>query len=421
MDKQQHKRIYHGLLSDDAFFQWLLCPTEELDVYWNRIMLENPEKNEAVNELRTILKGMKIVEKGMSEEVKKELWRKIERASSREKKPFRLLPFLRYAAVFLVVLATSVYVYMNQKQIPDESIDYQSFAPDSSTVGKTGNVLILFADNKRIEVEESNVELMHDAEGKMSINSKVIETEKADDKTADKTADKKGDKKGDKKADKKEIELNQLYVPYGKTSNIVMSDGTKVWVNSGSRLVYPPVFAGNKREIYVEGEIFLEVTRNEKSPFIVKTNRMEISVSGTSFNVSAYKNDEKQSVVLATGAVSVKENKEKTVTTLHPNQKYTFEKSTNTFKIQEVDVFDYICWKYGFLSFKKEKLSIVLKKVERYYNVRMDYDVLAIDRTTLSGKLDLKEDISETFRILSITAPIEYKIQSEGIKINVKP
>jgi ferric-dicitrate binding protein FerR (iron transport regulator) len=402
MNKQQREQIYHSLLADDVFFQWLLRPTKELDEYWNRIMQENPDKNEAVNDLRTILKGMRVVEKGMPEDVKKELWRKIEMASFQKKRSFHLLQILRYAAVFLVILATSVYVFMNQKQMPDNPIDYQSFIPDSSATGtQSGNVLIVLVDNQKIEVEESNVELMHDAEGKMSVNSKVVETEKS--------------------ADKKENEFNQLYVPYGKTTNIVMSDGTKVWVNSGSRVVYPPVFAGNKREIYVEGEILLEVARNENSPFIVKTDQIEMTVLGTSFNVSAYKNDEKQSVVLVTGSVSVKGNTEKTAKTIQPNQKYTFEKNTNLSDVREVDVFDYIGWKYGFLSFKKEKLSAVLKKVERYYNVRMDYDASEIDRTTLSGKLDLKEDISETFRIISITAPIEYDIRDEVIKINVKP
>ncbi|MDR0835964.1 MAG: FecR family protein [Tannerella sp.] len=402
MNKQQREQIYQSLLADDAFFQWLLCPTKELDEYWKQIMQENSEKKEAVNDLKTILKGMKVVEKGMSEEVKKELWRKIEIASSRRKRSFRLLPFLRYAAVFLIVLATSVFVYMNRQQ-QDKPIDYQSFISDSSAAGGTqsGKVLIVMADNKKIEVEESDVELIHDAEGKMSVNSKVIETEKS--------------------AEKTENELNQLYVPYGKTTNIVMSDGTKVWVNSGSRVVYPPVFAGNKREIYVEGEIYLEVAGNEKTPFIVKTDRMEMTVLGTSFNVSAYKNDEKQSVVLVTGSVSVKGNNEKTAKTIQPNQKYTIEKNTNTSDIQSVDVFDYICWKYGFLSFKKERLSAVLKKVERYYNVRIDYEASEIDRTTLSGKLDLKEKISETFRIISITAPIEYDIRNEVIKIKVKP
>ncbi|GHV31877.1 iron dicitrate transporter FecR [Bacteroidia bacterium] len=402
MKKQQREQIYQSLLADDAFFQWLLCPNSELDEYWKKIMLENPDKNEAVNDLKTILKGMKVVEKGMSEEEKKELWRKIENASRPKKRSFRLLPFLRYAAIFLIALTTSVYVYMNHKQRQDKLIDYQSFMPDSSTAEiQSGKVLIVLTNKEIIEMEASDVGLMHDAEGKMSINSKVIE----EGKTADKT----------------ENEFNQLYVPYGKTTSIVMSDGTKVWVNSGTRVVYPPVFAGNKREIYVEGEIYLEVARNEKSPFIVKTDRMEISVLGTSFNVSAYKTDEKQSVVLANGSVSIKENKEKTETTIKPNQKYTFEKSTNISNVQEVDIFDYICWKYGFLSFKKEKLSAVLKRVERYYNVRIDYNAPEIDRTTLSGKLDLKEDISETFRIISITAPIEYDMRNEVIKINVKP
>jgi ferric-dicitrate binding protein FerR (iron transport regulator) len=402
MNKREHKPIYQRLLADDAFLLWLLFPTKELDEYWNRIMQENTENKEAVNELKTLLKGMKVVEKGMPAEVKKELWLKIEMASSRKKRSFRLSPFLRYAAVFLLALATSVFVYMNRQHTPDKPIDYQSFLADSSAVGiQSGNVLIVLADNQKIEVEETTVELMHDAEGKMSVNSKVIETEQP--------------------AEKAETELNQLYVPYGRMTHIVMSDGTKIWVNSGSRVIYPPVFAENKREIYVEGEVYLEVVRNEKSPFIVKTEMMETTVLGTSFNVSAYKNDENQSVVLVAGSVSVKGDKEKTAKTIQPSQKYVLEKNTHISDIQTVDVFDHICWKFGFLSFQKEKLSDVLKKLERFYNVRIDYEAPANDHTTLSGKLDLKENISETLQILSITSPIEYEIQSDCIKMIVKP
>jgi hypothetical protein len=402
MDHSKRIQLYNSLLNDDAFLRWLLHPTGELDDYWNQIMQESPEKKEAINELKTIIKGMKIVEEDCLRKSKKRYGIKLKRPPTGKEKHSVCRPSFAMPLFSASHWATGAYFYMARTHVSDTSIDYQSLASDTSAInGTSGNVLIVLANQEKIEMQETNMELVHDAEGHISVNSKVIEN--------------------DKSADKPEDNLNQLFVPYGKTTGIVMSDGSRVWVNSGSHVIYPSVFTAGKREIYVEGEVYLEVARDEKSPFIVKTDLLDIHVLGTSFNVSAYKNDKNQSVVLATGSVSIKGNHEKTVKTIKPNQKYTFEKNTNHSGIQEVDIFDYISWKYGFLSFKKEKLSDVLKKIERYYNVRIDYNASEIDRTSVSGKLDLKGDIQETFRIISITAPIEYNIQEKEIKINVKP
>lgn len=400
MEQSRREQLYHSLLDDDSLFQWLLHPTDETNIYWNQIMQKDIEKKEIIQELKTIVKGIKVVEEGLSEETKKEVWQKIETSLQGKRTSFRLPYFFRYAAMFCLVAGGSIYFFTHTKQEAEKVIDYQSFIADTSAIDRaSGNVTVILANQEKIEIEEANADLRVDANGRMSVNAKLIETT----------------------PDNSETSLLQLVVPYGKTGSLELSDGSKVWVNSGSRVIYPCVFAGNKREIFIDGEAYLEVARNEKKPFIVKTDLLEISVLGTSFNISGYKSDDNQTIVLAEGSVSIKEMKEKTTRIIEPNQKYTLEKQSHTTEVQQVDIFDYICWKYGFLSFKNEKLSAVLKKIERYYNVHIDHDASAIDRTTVSGKLDLKEDIKETFRIISITAPIEYEIQNGEIKINVKP
>jgi hypothetical protein len=355
--------------------------------------------------LAELMRTIRVDEPYLLPEDQKLLWKKIVQGSFLRKRiqPRRLWYMAASVAASLLLLF-GAYFY-NHSYIQNISIDYQAIV-EKSTVEKQEKVQLV-SSGKMLDIEGNNVELVYDKKGEINIPTDAgteVDVNMNPNVKANATAS-----------------LNQLIVPYGKTTSVILSDGTKIWVNSGSKLIYPSVFAENKREIYVEGEIYLEVVKSENQPFVVKTNALEINVLGTFFNVSAYKNDENQSVVLVTGSVSVKGNKEKTTKTIQPNQKYTFEKNTNISNVQQVDVFDYICWKYGFLSFKKEKLSAVLKKVERYYNVRMDCDASEIDRTTLSGKLDLKEDIAETFRIISITAPIQYEIQNEMIKISVKP
>lgn len=401
MQQVQRDQLYINMLDDEQFLRWILHPSEELDEYWNKIMQEDTDKKKIIADLKTIINGLEIVEEGLPDEAKKDIWNKIEQAKQK-KRSFRLFPILKYAAAVLILITSSVYLYTTIRKNAEKPINYESIISSVLPSEESSeNVLIVLPNNDKIEVKETNVELIHDTDGKISVNAKILDKTDNTDQIAN--------------------NLNQLYVPFGKTTSIVMSDGSKVWVNSGSRLIYPSTFTGNKREIYVEGEIYLEVSKNEKMPFIVRTDMLEINVLGTSFNVSAYKNDTDQSIVLATGSVSVKETTQKTSAMIKPNQKYTIEKSTKKSSLQQVDVFDHICWKYGFLVFENESLSNVLKKIQRYYDAQIIFNPSETNLTSVSGKLDLKEKIEETFRIVSIAAPIDYKIQEKEIIISVKP
>jgi hypothetical protein len=359
----------------------------------NQTMQENPDKTNAPDDR---IRWLSVEEAAISPEVKKEVWRNIE-ASTLEK-GWKLPLIFRYAAAIALLVAISLYLIVNKEE---RKIDYEAVIAVAIVEKAAENVVIVLPSHEKIEIEEQNVELILDTEGKISVNSKVL--------------------KENKQAAGTTPACYQIIVPYGKTSSMVMNDGTKVWINSGSRVVYPALFSDRQREMYVEGEVYLEVARKPGCPFVLQTEELEVSVLGTSFNVSAYKNDAFQSVVLTTGSVSVKGKKQNTSSLIKPNQKYTFENDTQQSRLEEVDVLSYISWKYGFLIFQKEKLNNVLKKIERYYNRPISCNPVEMERITVSGKLDLKEDIEETFRIISIAAPIGYAIEDDGINIYVKP
>lgn len=401
MKKKSQEQLYSSFLNNDLFLPWIISPSKDINEYWNIVMQKEPDKREVIDNLKIIIEGIIVEEEVFSNNAKKEVWNKIQTSiENKRNKQIDLYTVFRYVAVFLLAAGISIYLFLETSK-PKEIIDYKSFLTEYSIQeGDPENVLIVLNNQERIEVKEKNVELIHDADGKLSVNMEIIKTEPD--------------------TEIPENNLNQLYVPYGKRSSLILSDGTKIWVNSGTRIIYPATFLSNKREIYVDGEIFLEVVKNEKSPFIVKTDILEINVLGTSFNVSAYKNDLDQSIVLTSGMVSVKEKSAKKGIKIKPNQKYTLNKEDQKCHLQEVNVFDHICWKYGFQVFRNERLSNVLKKIERYYNISLSYDSSLTDKTTLSGKLDMKENIEEIFRILSITAPIDYTIKENEIKIDVK-
>ncbi|MEY8610825.1 FecR domain-containing protein [Parabacteroides segnis] len=362
--------------------------------------MSNSKENKQCSEedLRFLKRRIKVLDEGLSSEDRMELWSKIEAAIyHRRRKTVSLSLFIRYAAVVAILFTATYYISTNISS--RKEVDYSSILSDTKLPDEMlENVTVILGDKEKIEIEDKDAQVSHDEHGNMRVNKKKIDRPKSS-----------------------FHEYNQLIVPYGKTTQITLSDGSNIWANSGTKLVYPVVFASDKREIYVEGEIYLEVVRNEKHPFVVKTDMTEVNVLGTSFNVSAYKNDKQQFVTLVTGSVAIKTTDKKNTTVIKPNQLYTFEKESHSARLQEVDVNEYICWKDGFLIFHNESLAEVLKKIERYYNVVLVFDPVEISKVTVSGKLDLKSDINETFRIISITAPIVYEKEENVIKISVKP
>jgi transmembrane sensor len=198
--------------------------------------------------------------------------------------------------------------------------------------------------------------------------------------------------------------INQLIIPYGNRSKIVLSDNTTVWVNAGSRLLYPAIFNGNKREVVLFGEAFFDVEKNDSKPFIVKTGSLEIKVLGTQFNISAYPDDSSIQTVLKEGSVSIKRNGAhffESDLILRPNQMASFNKTTNESKVFNVDADYYTIWTKGLLSFQDIDMNRITKKLERYYNITFKYENPLQGVIKISGKLDLNQNQEEVVEYLA--------------------
>ncbi len=392
------------LLKDECFFQWLLHPTPELDAYWQKKMEENPDLKENTLQLNTLLSQIKVKEQDLTYEDKKILWARIASESIFKKKSRNLSRWFKYAASFIGIIVTLSGLYWTYNKYWDRSsVDYVAILnKEVIGEGKNENIRLILANKEKIEIPEANVELIYNKGGDVQVNSDQI--------ISNTTIEEKGE----------ELQFNQLIVPFGHSSNLVLSDGTKIWVNSGSKLIYPVYFSGNKREIFVEGEAYLEVAKNEKVPFYVKTELWEVKVTGTSFNVCAYKGELTQSVVLATGTVDVKNQITREKKRLKPNQMCLYDYDTGMSEVKEVEIYDHICWKYGFLHFKSARLDAVLNRMRRYYNIPLEFSD-ATKNVRVSGKLDMKKDIDEVFNNIAITAPIIYTQKKNKIIVDVKP
>lgn len=170
---------------------------------------------------------------------------------------------------------------------------------------------------------------------------------------------------GDNTLNIKPLTLNQkmqrLSTPRGMDYKVILADGSEVWLNAESKIEFPANFQGNERRVQLQGEAYFKVTRNEKSPFIVSTDQMEVRVLGTEFNLKSYAN-EAAHVTLVKGSVEVGDKR------LTPGQDAWYDKEGNI-QVAEVDVYDIVQWKDGFFYFNDKSLVTVLRELGRWYNL----------------------------------------------------
>jgi ferric-dicitrate binding protein FerR (iron transport regulator) len=172
---------------------------------------------------------------------------------------------------------------------------------------------------------------------------------------------------------------------------------------------FPSLFSGKKREISVEGEIFIEVVKQDNTPFVIHTPHSQIAVYGTSFNISSYADDKSESVVLVNGSVEVKS--QNSAVLLRPNELAEIE--NGIILRNQVDVSDYIAWTNGYMQLNKIPLNEVLKRIGRYYNVEFLYDPdMDLHDQTCSGKLFLSDNFNDVLEAFSTMTYLHCEKQS---------
>lgn len=305
---------------------------------------------------------------------------------------FRVLSRIAVAASVLLFFWGGYTLWINHAKddsIKDIAKILEQQQPD------TKEVLLVMSGKEKIEVTP-DATIVYSDKGEVKVNSEKIE------------------KGVTEKNDKQKPEYDQLVVPKGKRTTLNLSDGSKLWINSGSRVVYPRVFAPDRREIYVDGEAYLEVKRNEQAPFIVKTDRFEVKVLGTVFNISAYKKMETSSVVLVEGSVNVKDENN-IENRLLPNEAVEIKNGAAGNK-EVVETKYYTAWVDGFLLLKSEPIVRLLDKLNYYYGKTIIYTD-DIKDLQLNGKLELKENILETLEMIASSTAITYKVEGDDIYI----
>lgn len=215
---------------------------------------------------------------------------------------------------------------------------------------------------------------------------------------------------------------NELSVPYGKSFKLVLSDGTRVHLNAGSSIRYPVEFTNStKRQVFLSGEAFFEVTKDASHPFVVRVNDLNVRVLGTKFNVSSYPEEDDINTVLVEGSVALHENMSDFIVEdavfLEPGNKGVWNPKSKKTKIEEVDTTIYTSWMEGRLIFRNTPFKVMRKKLERHYNVSIVNHNKILEEKTYNAVFDV-ESIEQVFRTLKEIYAIEYVINKNNIIIN---
>lgn len=215
----------------------------------------------------------------------------------------------------------------------------------------------------------------------------------------------------------RDVVYNELEVPLGGECTILLNDGTRVWVNSGSKLKYPLSFVDKERCVYLEGEAFFEVEKADK-PFIVKNSFGDVRVLGTAFGVTAYRVDSVGYTTLVRGSVCVKNNLSDSLI-IYPGEQVVSLRDGKMIK-RDVDVEEYVGWKDGAFIFKERRLEDIVKILERWYNIHVVFQDDELKDFLFTGYLDRYKDINVFFNALRRTGKVEYKFSEPNMIILMK-
>ncbi|GLB53886.1 anti-sigma factor [Neptunitalea chrysea] len=320
--------------------------------------------------------------------LKKRIMSSVERYKRKRK-----IKRLYWAAAIAVLIIVSGAVYKNAQRFDDSYVKLL----ETTKVGTIKEVQLVLSDDVLTVSKSDSIIVYNNSDNMVLIGNS---------KTAKNSA----------------IVMNTVVVPYGRHTQLKLADGTHIWLNAGSKLVYPSSFSGDKRIVYLEGEAAFDVAHDKQHPFTVKAKNHEIEVLGTVFNVSCYSDEKAVTTALESGSVRINYesgnilNTKKSVT-ITPGTIASYNKDEKQVSTKEGNVSNYFLWRKGLIVFKNDDMEYILKRLSRYYNVPIEVRNKDRFQQTFSGYLDLKTNIEEVLNIISESSTFTYTKQENNIII----
>ncbi len=312
--------------------------------------------------------------------------------------------YLKYGFGVSAACILGFFVFTQDQNVGQQSTPMDNYVKTLEAQPIPNQIQLILGDQQNINIAETETAISYSNTGEQitigdskSVNQKTLKDQK--------------------------VVFNTLIVPYGKRSSIELADGSKVWLNSGSKLVFPAAFTQDKREVYLEGEGIFEVAHDKLHPFIVKSGDQNIEVLGTIFNVSNYNDEHAINTVLKSGSVKISYTNSKLINSnesviLKPNTMAVYNRNDSSIKTQKVDVQKFFSWRDGIFIFKNDSMESIMKKVSRYYNIAIVINDKELASTTFSGYLDVNDNVENVIKTIQETTKFDYTINDNKLNIN---
>jgi ferric-dicitrate binding protein FerR (iron transport regulator) len=337
---------------------------------------------------------------GNSEEIKQSIQEDLN-YSIQEHSKYRIFRFRAWqsaAAAILILLTAGIYYYQNSPEPVLVKTETPRFKND--ILPGNNKAILTLDDGSKINLDdaktgilasESNIDIKKTGAGQLEYAAGTQSV--------------------------KTVKYNILSTPMGGEYQLVLPDGSKVWLNSGSTLRFPTAFIGSERIVELKGEAYFDIAKNPKMPFLVRTNNaMDIKVLGTQFNIMAYDDEKNINTTLIEGSVEVLKGSGKTM--LKPGQEAILNRGSGNIKVASADLEQAIAWKNGYFIFYNENIESIMRKVSRWYNVDVVYQG-NLSNKDFVGTISRNKNISELLKMLELTGAVHFSI--DGRRITVMP
>ncbi len=304
----------------------------------------------------------------------------------------------RYAAAVLLPLGLLTVLFLKQKNEPvDEAIVshyYNDVAPGTSKATLTlGNGQVIVLD------ETAQGDLGFHEGTRMQNDSALLRYEARDDQDS-------------------EVTYNTFTTPVGGSYALVLSDGTKVWLNALSSLRFPTRFTGQHRTVILEGEAYFEVVTQPGKHFMVTTGEgINVEVLGTHFNIMSYPDEKKMITTLLEGKVELKREGDLATYTLQPGEAAHYNKSDRKTHISNADVDEAVAWKNNIFLFNNDNLTDIMRRLERWYDVKVEYNGKTKVNSHFTGGVRRRENISKVLEMLEMTGGAKFELKDKKVTV----
>ena len=382
MTREEYNSLYEKYLAGN-------CSEKE------QAELENYQDSLELQEQRWDVRTM-----GNSEEIKQAIQEDLNYSIQEHSKYriFRIRAWQSAAAAILILLIAGIYYYQSSPEPVLVKTEIPRFKND--ILPGNNKAILTLDDGSKIDLDdaktgilasESNIDIKKTGTGQLEYTAGTQSV--------------------------KTVKYNILSTPMGGEYQLVLPDGSKVWLNSGSTLRFPTAFIGSERIVELKGEAYFDIAKNPKMPFLVRTNNaMDIKVLGTQFNVMAYDDEKNINTTLIEGSVEVLKGSGTTM--LKPGQEAILNRGSGNIKVAQADLEQAIAWKNGYFIFYNENIESIMRKVSRWYNVDIVYQG-NLNNKDFVGTISRNKNVSELLKMLELTGAIHFSI--DGRRITVMP